>query len=375
LLKTQIRAIRSSRRRGLPIAIALVIVACLTVGIGLAVHRDASATSSVTRSSIASLAGGQVGNDCSPYAGACSQDWCAIFAEWVWSTAGVSDVPTSHVATDLGTWGQQRGLFKDRPAGQIGNPLPGDLVIFGEPGSGVGGHVAVVETVNSDGTITTINGNYNGTSPTTSHVVRTTINPITATSGARGVPISGYVSPPGVSDGSAAQPVCRAVMGNWDGANGDSLGVACHGATQWNWNLMNANMGGTPQITSGYGNSNSCLPVTGDWNGDGRDTVGTACKSGAGMTWNLIDSLSGGSPTYQFGFGNSNSCEPVTGDFNNDRRTTIGVACRGGSGMSWQLMNILAGGSPQITAGFGNGGFYQPVSTSWYGPGWPGWPY
>jgi GH25 family lysozyme M1 (1,4-beta-N-acetylmuramidase) len=219
-----------------------------------------------------------------------------------------------------------------------------------------------------------------------------------------------------------SQPVCLPLMGDWDGANGDSLGVACHGSSALSWNLMNANMGGSPAISSSYGSTNclpvtgdwngdgrdtigvacknstaidwylsngfsgtpsyqfsfgnsGCWPVTGDWNGDGRDTVGVACKNDLGIAWNLIDQLSGGSPTYQFGFGNSNSCEPVTGDFNNDRRTTIGVACYGGSSIAWNLMNILAGGSPQITASFGSAAFYQPPSTTWTGAAWPGWPY
>jgi hypothetical protein len=105
--------IRRSRHRGLRMAVVLVAVACATLGVDLAAHHDAAA-SSVTRAGIASLAGSQVGNDRSPYAAECSQE------------------------------------------GQIGNPLPGDYVIFCQPGSGVEGHVAVVETVNSDGTITTI---------------------------------------------------------------------------------------------------------------------------------------------------------------------------------------------------------------------------
>jgi hypothetical protein len=148
---------------------------------------------SALRQHIADIARSQIGatnNGCSY--GPCGLDWCAMFATWSWERAGIIGAPRgTYVATALGTWGQQRGLFKARPAGQTGSPAVGDWAVYGAPGSGTGGHVSVVVAVHGDGTITTVNGNYND------KVVETRINPATHRAGSRSVLISGYVSPPG----------------------------------------------------------------------------------------------------------------------------------------------------------------------------------
>ncbi|MBB4966728.1 FG-GAP-like repeat-containing protein [Saccharothrix violaceirubra] len=153
------------------------------------------------RTAIVDVARGELGvkyPGCLKYGDCARYNWCAYFATWVWDRAGIKGVPRGKgVATDLGSWGAERGLFKRRPAGQVGNPAVGDWVIYGEPGSGMGGHVAIVASVNSNGTISTIDGNAAGGSPTTSKVALSTINPITARAGGNNVLISGYVSPPG----------------------------------------------------------------------------------------------------------------------------------------------------------------------------------
>lgn len=130
----------------------------------------------------------------------------------------MAPVPTTWVATAVGSWGVERGLFKRRPAGAAGNPLPGDIVVYGEPGSGEGGHVSIVYSANGDGTITTIDGNYGD------RVARRTIDPRTARSGGQNALISGYVSPPGVADTVPPAPLSgpmfhqvRDVDGNWSG--------------------------------------------------------------------------------------------------------------------------------------------------------------
>src|SRR4051794_18996936 len=120
-------------------------------------------------------------------------EWCAMFIIWVWQQAGVSPVFTTYTARAVGLWGQQQGLFKRRPAGGIGNPVLGDIAVFGEPGTTPGGHVGIVAAVNGDGTIDTINGNFSEAVRRTNHIA-----PRTVTAGADGVPISGYVSPPNI---------------------------------------------------------------------------------------------------------------------------------------------------------------------------------
>jgi hypothetical protein len=188
----------SGRRQRSMVVIVLgclaVLLAAVVVVSGPGVKPADAATSRQQIVAVASAeVGASEGNDgCSKYGPCQNYAWCAMFAEWVWRAAGVSPVPGSWIATDVGQWGLDRGLFKQRPAGGVGDAQPGDIAVFGEPGSGTGGHVAVVVSNNGDGTITTIGGNESNA------VRRSTINPATHRSGARGWLISGYVAPPGV---------------------------------------------------------------------------------------------------------------------------------------------------------------------------------
>ncbi|HEX5739965.1 MAG TPA: FG-GAP-like repeat-containing protein [Pilimelia sp.] len=129
---------------------------------------------------------------CQPYGPLCV-DWCAMFATWVWEQAGIADVPRGeYVATALGAWGRQRGLFSGRPAGSRGgDPRPGDLIVYGEPAQGLGGHVAVVAAVHRDGTLTTVDGNFGN------RVTERRVDPLLARAGADNLAVSGYVRPPG----------------------------------------------------------------------------------------------------------------------------------------------------------------------------------
>jgi hypothetical protein len=142
------------------------------------------------------IARGEVGyreeaGNCNKYDRGNCVPWCAIFAEWVWREARVSPVFTTDVARGVAAWGQENGVFKPRPPNAVGNPLPGDIVVYGTPGYVTGGHVGIVYAVHDDGTITTIDGNYE-------HMVAVrSFNPRTAVGGEEDHPISGYVSPPG----------------------------------------------------------------------------------------------------------------------------------------------------------------------------------
>jgi hypothetical protein len=77
--------------------------------------------------------------------------WCAIFATTALVQGGITrDCRTAAVA-DINQWAQagSHGFTK----GFRGTPRPGDLMTFGND------HVAIVEKVNSDGTVGTIEGN------------------------------------------------------------------------------------------------------------------------------------------------------------------------------------------------------------------------
>ena len=80
------------------------------------------------------------------YAGA---PWCAYFVSWCAAQAGA---PIGDGGTGLGSveavaaWAQRTGRFTTQPA-------PGELILFG------GRHIGIVESVNADGTLNTIEGN------------------------------------------------------------------------------------------------------------------------------------------------------------------------------------------------------------------------
>jgi hypothetical protein len=82
------------------------------------------------------------------------EPWCAYFASWASAQAGA---PLGSSGQGLGSvaeitsWAQQTGRYL--PAGSA--PQPGDLMLFGDE------HVGIVESVNPDGSLTTIEGNYN----------------------------------------------------------------------------------------------------------------------------------------------------------------------------------------------------------------------
>jgi hypothetical protein len=80
------------------------------------------------------------------YAGA---PWCAYFVSWCAAQAGA---PIGDGGSGLGSveavnaWAQRTGRFTTQPA-------PGELILFGRR------HIGIVESVNADGTLTTVEGN------------------------------------------------------------------------------------------------------------------------------------------------------------------------------------------------------------------------
>jgi hypothetical protein len=80
--------------------------------------------------------------------------WCAYFVSWAAQQAGT---PLGEVGqgfgsvSALGSWAQRTGRWSPAAAGQP--PQPGDLIVWG------GQHVGIVESVDPDGSIHTIEGN------------------------------------------------------------------------------------------------------------------------------------------------------------------------------------------------------------------------
>ncbi len=86
-------------------------------------------------------------------AGSMVAPWCAYFVSWAAREAGAPIGPAGRgegSVDALYAWAQQSG--KAIPAGPGVTPQPGDLIVWDE-------HIGIVESVNPDGTMTTIEGN------------------------------------------------------------------------------------------------------------------------------------------------------------------------------------------------------------------------
>jgi hypothetical protein len=84
------------------------------------------------------------------YAGA---PWCAYFVSWAAAQAGapIGDNGSGEGAVEgIAAWAGRTGRLLPASA----EPQPGDLILFG------GAHVGIVESVNPDGSLTTIEGNH-----------------------------------------------------------------------------------------------------------------------------------------------------------------------------------------------------------------------
>ena len=118
-----------------------------------------SAAPSATASAIVSIANSQVNADpdrgrfCNPY-GPC-EEWCALFATWVWEQAGVP-IPAYPFTGNIYTWAASHtGVL---PPSAV--PLPGDDVLYGTGpfSTATSVHVGVVVQVWPDGAVVTVEG-------------------------------------------------------------------------------------------------------------------------------------------------------------------------------------------------------------------------
>lgn len=87
------------------------------------------------------------------------QAWCAFFASWVFNEVGapLMDSNGDGLVKNLGDWSKRSGRFRDKAA----TPRPGDLVLFknrSDNGRWTD-HIGIVESVDPNGTIHTIEGN------------------------------------------------------------------------------------------------------------------------------------------------------------------------------------------------------------------------
>jgi hypothetical protein len=125
------------------------------------------------------------GSNCTIY-GPC-EEWCSLFASWVWQHAGVPLPGATSLygySGSLYTWAQTHGRVLPATA----RPTPGDAVFYGT-GPTHSAHVGIIVRVLTDGRIETVEGNYDG------KVSRVGPFPPSAPIGER-APIYGYAQPP-----------------------------------------------------------------------------------------------------------------------------------------------------------------------------------
>ncbi len=118
-----------------------------------------------TGAAVVTTAQAQVGHGPTTYTNAAGvssdTNWCSLFVSWVWRQNGVP-APYDVYSGDLFYWSLDRGQAHYGTSGME----PGDAVFFGDgpqPQSGSyvpSVHVGIVKSVNSNGTINTIEGNY-----------------------------------------------------------------------------------------------------------------------------------------------------------------------------------------------------------------------
>jgi hypothetical protein len=154
---------------------------------------EAASSSQIVRVAESQLGQGEQppGSNCTIY-GPC-EEWCSLFAAWVWQHAGVplpGSTATYGYSGSLYTWAKEHG---GRILPPSATPAPGDAIFYGT-GPNASAHVGIVAQVLPDGEIVTVEGNYAG------HVTRVgpfqPAHPVGETA-----PVYGYAQPPSASSG------------------------------------------------------------------------------------------------------------------------------------------------------------------------------
>lgn len=106
-----------------------------------------------------SLGGDQFDHSCAGGYSGGPEYWCADFVQWVWSNSGFYTGGIDASAASLYTYGQTNGTLHTSTSY---SPQPGDAVVYGSTNDTDFHHVGIVTAVNPDGSITTVNGDWNG---------------------------------------------------------------------------------------------------------------------------------------------------------------------------------------------------------------------
>ncbi|MEV4425971.1 FG-GAP-like repeat-containing protein [Streptomyces sp. R-07] len=188
----------------------------------------------------------------SGYYGSCSGEaWCADFAKWVWDQAGVN---VTGLTAGAGSFGQYNG-------GLTSTPHVGDAVVFNYNGAGYAEHVALVKSINADGTITTIGGNQSGA--------------VTLGTISNGYyysqKVSGYVSPIGGVDPTPDPVFTQTAAADFNGDGQADIIARDAAATLKMWTHNPGGYFNAPvNVTGGW---NFTQTATADFNNDGKNDI------------------------------------------------------------------------------------------------------
>jgi CHAP domain len=141
--------------------------------------------------------------------------WCADFAQWVWQEAGANTDGLDAAASTFYIYGQTYGTLHTKPS-------IGDAVVFNYMDD-YAEHVALVVAIDSDGSIETVSGDWNGTGSTeaafssTSQVVLNVPAYPGVTGSApdtMGMTLSAFVSPVPKGSGGTASGAPQCIAGS-----------------------------------------------------------------------------------------------------------------------------------------------------------------
>ena len=126
--------------------------------------------------------------------------WCADFVKWVWANSGFATGGLTAGAISFKSYGITHNTL--HAAGYV--PLPGDAIVYNISGS-TAQHVGIVASIQPDGTINTVNGDFGGVKGQSEAVfastaqVKTAVIPANSTIGSTpahvGMTIGAIVSP------------------------------------------------------------------------------------------------------------------------------------------------------------------------------------
>lgn len=226
----------------------------------------------------------------------------------------------------------------NRPSTSDNTPEPGDAAVWDTTGPGdIYGHVAYVESVNSDGSVNISDYNFSSRGgPGTRNKVRAH-HYVDFNGPGVGKPDSG---PPPVPHGPTT-------LGTYNPNTGAFY-------------LRNSNTSGGADVSLQYGNHN-WMPLAGDWDGNGTVTPGVYDPNTS--KFYLRNSNTSGPADTSFQYGNI-GWKPIAGDWDGNGYWSVGLQDPNTS--TFYLKNYNGPGGADYTFGFGNGG-WLPIAGDWDG--------